>query len=179
MHQVVFVTGLASSIPFIGRIWQAWAYRLEKLLIKKIGRRSDVTITICSSDGRGEKKALDLIRRTRDHGNLESVCIVGHSNGFRDGLRMCEALYPDTKIDYFAGIDMTLGEFGAEAYGNIQLFHEFHAVLEKADFHKSFKKTKKNYQYTRIRKGHTAAASDTFVQETIAGHIAGVISGQD
>lgn len=164
-NHVILITGLGSSLPFIGRIWTAWAVKLEKRLKEHFKGSKDVIITRVSADLRGEDAALSKLRKDKTNDRLGKVCIVGHSNGFRDGLNISHAIGLDTPIDYFAGIDMTLGELGAKAYGNIQLFHEFHAKLATANFDKSFDMD--NHHIWQINKGHTAAASDRFVQNKI------------
>jgi len=164
MNHVILITGLGSSIPFIGRIWTAWARKLENRFKAHFKGRKDITITRVSADGNGEAKALNLLRRDKTNGTLGKVAIIGHSNGFRDGLNMAASIR-NSPIDFFGGIDMTLGEFGAQAYGNIKLFHEYHAQLAYADFHHTFDKS--NHHIWEIRKDHTAAASDRFVQNNI------------
>lgn len=173
-NHIIMVTGLGSSLPWIGRIWTVWARKLEKRFETHYKGRKDVKITRVSADGKGEAAALNLLRRDKTKGTLGKVAIIGHSNGFRDGLNMAATIKAD--VDYFAGIDMTLGEFGAEATNNIQLFHEFRAVYgtkENADFAKDFDMSK--YKQWSIRNFHTAAASDKFVQATIFNTIKGII----
>lgn len=163
MHYVILITGLGSSIPFIGRIWTKWARTLEKAVRREINE-VDVRIIRVSSDGSGEMKALNEVRKAIQEKTIKSLQICGHSNGFRDGLNMAESIAP-FPVKYFAGIDMTLGEFGAKATSNIQRFDEFHAKLQTADFASDFDSSK--HFYHKVNKGHTAAASDKGVQETI------------
>lgn len=163
MNYIILVTGLGSSIPFIGRIWTKWARKLEKAVTEQISGDS-VRIIHVSSDGAGEMKALNEVRAAIEDGSITSLQICGHSNGFRDGLNIAESVAP-FPVNYFAGIDMTLGEFGAKATNNIQHFDEFHARLEQANFANDFLMSKHNYH--KIDKGHTAAASDKFVQTKI------------
>ena len=167
MNHIVLITGLGSSIPWFGYFWTRWARKLQKRLEKFYALRKDVTIHRVSADGRFERKAFDAIRADRRKGRLGDIAIVGHSNGFRDGLRQAEALYPHTPIRYFAGIDMTLGEFGALAYGNIEYLDEFHGVLQRADFHASFRQNKRIHRYQETKAAHTASASLPWVQNHI------------
>lgn len=172
-NHIILITGLFSSIPILGYVWTVWARMLQKRLTKHYagrvdcGIRTGVIIHRVSADGRGEKKAFDAVRLDRKRGVLGKVAIVGHSNGFRDGLRGAELLHPLTEVCFFAGIDMTLGENGAEVFGNISNFIEFHGVLEYADLHKSFHPTPKNYSLRETERGHTASASLAWVQDII------------
>ena len=172
MNHIIIITGLGSSIPFIGRIWTAWARKLEDRFNAHFKGRKDITIKRVSADGNGEAKALNQLRRDKTNGTLGKIAIIAHSNGFRDGLNMAASIR-NSPVDFFAGIDMTLGEFGALAYGNIKLFHEYHAQLAYANFHHTFDKS--NHHIWEIRKGHTAAASDLFVQNNIFGNVVNVM----
>lgn len=176
-NHVIFITGLGSSLPFIGCIWTAWARKLEKRFRKHYGRRADTQYTRVSSDGKGEQKALDILRRARDRKMLGKVCIIGHSNGFRDGLLIAADIR--AKVDYFAGIDMTLDDDDVEVPANVRLFHEFHAILKKAVLSKGFKSQGRDWEFWQINKGpvmpHTRAASDKFVQGMIFKTITGII----
>lgn len=165
-HHIVLITGLGSSLPVIGAIWTAWARKMEKRFRKHYRGRKDVTVTRVSADLTGEARALDLLRKDIRSGQAGRICIAGHSNGFRDGLLIAEALRP-YPVAYFAGIDMTLGDGNAKVTGNIKLLHEFHAVLGWAKIGDSFKKTAATYRDWQINKGHTRAASDRLVQDTI------------
>lgn len=174
MHIIVLLTGLGSSFPLVGWFLTRWATKLKKRINKKYENRNDVMVIVASSDGRGEQAAHDFIRNEFISGKIKTLTIVGHSNGFRDGLKMAANISPNS-VDYFAGIDMTLGEFRAMATNNIKRFHEFHAMLETADFAPDFDKRK--HKYWPINKGHTAAASDKFVQDKIFNTINSTIEG--
>jgi hypothetical protein len=87
---------------------------------------------------------------------------------------MCETLYhAGIPVQYCACLDMTLGEFGAKAFGNIQELDEYHARLQHVDFDKSFKKNAATYHYFEVDKGHVAMASDPMVQSRLKRKIEG------
>lgn len=170
VHVISLVTGLGSSIPLFGGIWTAWARKLEKRFKAKYPDESDVLIMRASSDGNGEDKIFKAIFQLYKQGLLGKVCCVGHSNGVRDTLLEIETLYPHkVQFDYVAAIDQALLDsfFSSEAWGNILHLDEFHAKLEYVNIHSTFKKEKRVHQLYEIKKGHTAAASDPFVQDRI------------
>lgn len=161
MNHLVLISGLGSSLSFFGARYRAWARKLEK----RLGPLPWTTVYEVSSDGSGEKDALQAIVKDKARGR---VIIIGHSNGARDGLFMATMFhYMNIKVDYFASLDMTLGEFGAEAHGNIQYLDEFHARLQTVDFHPSFKPSAANYHKWEINSGHVAMASHPTVQDRI------------
>jgi hypothetical protein len=170
VHVIGLVTGLGSSLPLIGGIWTAWARKLEKRFDKKYPDDSDVVIIRCSSDGSGEAKLFNVIFRLHTQGLLGRVCIAGHSNGVRDSLIEIEKFYANgITVDYMAAIDQALLDdfFSSEAWGNILQLDEFHARLEYVNIHSTFKKAKRPHRIYEVKKGHTAAASDPFVQDRI------------
>ena len=177
IHLQLLITGLGSSL--VPWIWSRWAAKLEKALLALYKDRDDVLVLRASSDGLGEKRLFATAKDLFNNKALASLCIAGHSNGFRDGLLGCAQLYPEVKVNYFAGIDMALldGVYGAEAKGSIKVFDEFHAQLEYANFHKSFKSPKNVHHLFEVKKGHTAAASDEFVQSRIFNQFVTIAEG--
>lgn len=174
-HHIVLLAGLGSSFFLFRRRFTKWARTLEKRLRRELSGRDDVTIWVLSSDGRREQKALDAIMNDYNDGDLGTVSFAGHSNGARDILFMIKQLFTmGIPVAYAATLDMTLAEHGAEAYGNIEFLDEFHARLERVDFHKSFHKTGSNYRFRKINKSHVAMASDTIVQNSLVNKIVGV-----
>jgi len=161
---LVLLSGLASSLPLIGRRYTAWARQLDASLTLP----SSVKRWVLSSDGAGEKPALSAILADHRKGLLGTVVFIGHSNGARDTLFMAETLYSiGIEVRYAATLDMTLGEFGAKAFGSIKELDEFHARLQTVDFDPSFKKNASTYHKFEIDKGHVAMASDPFVQSRL------------
>lgn len=166
MNHVVLLSGLGSSIPFFGSFFRRWAKTLEKRLA--ISPLTGTLVWELSSDGTGEKVALDRILDDHRRGILKKVILVGHSNGARDILFIAKVLYQlQIPVHYAACLDMTLGEFGAEAYGNIKFLDEFHARLEKVDFHPSFQKSAANYRYWEVGGSHVGMASSKTVQDRL------------
>lgn len=177
VHLQLLLTGLGSSMfPWI---WSRWAAKLERDLLARYESRDDVLVLRASSDGTGEKRLFATVEDLHKNKALASLCIAGHSNGFRDGLIGTKQFYPEVKVNYFAGIDMALlaGTFGAEAKGNVLVFDEFHAQLAYADLHNTFKPPRNRHTLFEVRKGHTAAASDPFVQERIFTQFVRVANG--
>lgn len=170
VHVVGLITGLGSSLPFFGWLWTAWARKLQKRLEGKYGKDSDVLIIRCSSDGSGEANLFRTIFQLHKDGLLGVLCLVGHSNGVRDGLIEVEKLYPQAvPVHYFAGIDQALLDdfFSSEAWGNILTLEEFHARLEYINIHETFVRNKRKHILHEVKAGHTASASLPFVQDTI------------
>jgi hypothetical protein len=157
-HLVLLSGALSSILP---RRYRRWANQLENTL-----RLPDsVAVWNLSSDGGGEKPALKAILADHRAKTLGRLAFAGHSNGARDILFMIETLYGmGIKVRYAACLDMTLGEFGCEAFGNIAFLDEFHARLQRVDFDESFKPSAANYKLWEINKGHVAMASDMLVQ---------------
>lgn len=173
---IVLIAGLGSSIAWPFNPWSAWARKMQKRFSDHYKGRKDVVIWALSADGSGEKRAFDAIIADHQKGLLDKVCGGGHSNGDRDFLRGNERLYArGIQVPYGFGIDMTLGEFGAEVFGNIRVYEEFHGVLETADFHPSFKQTGGKHIYHETKVGHTASANLQWVQNRIFDNITGVI----
>lgn len=179
MHVIFLITGLASSLPLIGRIFTWWARQLESRLKDKYGHRDDVLIMRVSADLKGEEPVLltllELIRKQK----IKTICGAGHSNGFRDGITITEKLFP-YPVDYFAGIDMTLGELGAEAQSNILKVDEFRAQFgtrESLDFVENFPEGRHKEYW--IPKGHTATANDAGVRAKIFQRICNEIDSYD
>lgn len=165
MNHVVLLSGLGSSLPFLSWFFQAWARKLAK----RLGPLPGTTVWQLSSDGAGEKPATVAILRDFERGRLGRVVLVGHSNGARDILFMAQAFYnAGISVRYAATLDMTLNELGVLAYPNIQYLDEFHARLEKVDFHPDFRRTGANYHYWEIDSGHVAMASTEEVQQRLA-----------
>ena len=173
---IVLIAGLGSSILWSVNPWSAWARKMQQRFEAHYKGRPDVKIWALSADGSGEKRAFDAITSDHQKGQLGTVSGGGHSNGDRDFLRGAERLYArGIQIPYAFGIDMTLGEFGAEVFGNIRVYEEFHGVLETADFHPSFKQSGGIHRYHETKAGHTASANLQWVQNRIFDSITGVI----
>lgn len=170
-HYIGLITGLGSSLPGLGLVWTKWARSLQKRLAIHYFGRAEVKIMRVSSDGTSEKKFFDAVLNDHHTGRLGKVVGAGHSNGCRDWLFGAKSMYPKIGVNYLGLIDMTLGEFGAEAYGNINHLDEFHAILERVDFHPSFFESSSSHDYFKINKGHTAAANDKSVQDRIFNQI--------
>lgn len=175
-HHVNLVSGLGSSVcPWR---YAAWARDLKKklLLHPNLKDVENLNINLMSSDGAGEKPYFDAIIEDHKRGILGTVVTVGHSNGARDSLRGIERLYAyGIPVEYCAIIDMTLGEFGATAFGNIKELDEFWAALETVDFHESFKGKHNFYNLDKLEGrniGHVEAASLEFTQKVITDKIA-------
>lgn len=170
MNHIVLLSGWWSSVFNRYRVW-------ADMLEASLPPYKDTKVWNLSADGMGEKPALQAIMRDN---NRKKVILIGHSNGARDVLFMAETLYhADIPVHYLASLDMTLGEFGAEAFGNIKFLDEFHARLEKVDFDKSFKKTGANYSYWQVYKpgtnrpaGHVEMARQDEVQQRLRFKIA-------
>lgn len=170
MNHVVLISGLGSSLPLFGGRYRKWAKQLQA----RLGKLEYTSIYEVSSDGAGEKPALQAILRDKMPGK---IIIVGHSNGARDALFMTEILFrAKLKVNYVACLDMTLGEFGAKAFGNIQFLDEFHARLETVDFDKTFVPNGANYHKWEIDRGHVAMASDERVQNRLYQKITEVLA---
>ena len=174
-HHIGLITGLGSSVPGLGAIWTKWARSLQRRLKKHYKGRNDVVTHRVSSDGNGEKQFFDAVLTDAHAGNLGVVTGAGHSNGSRDWLFGAKMLYPGTEIPYLGLIDMTLGEYGAEAYGNIKVLDEFHGVLETVDFHPSFAANGGVHNYMETGLGHTASANAKSVQDQIFNRITAII----
>lgn len=175
-NHIVLIPGLSSSILWSLNPWSAWARKLQTRFNRHYENRKDVRIWAVSADGAGEKLAFDTIISDHQKGLLDTVSGGGHSNGARDWLRGSERLYArGIQIPYGFGIDMTLGEFGAEVFGNHRVYEEFHGVLETADFHPSFKQSGGVHRYHETKVGHTASANLAWVQNRIFDSITGVI----
>ena len=178
-HHIVLIAGLGSSIFWRWNRWSKWARDMEARFRSHYRKRVGVNVWAVSSDGAGEKIAFDAIIKDHQRGVLGRVAGGGHSNGDRDFLRGCERLYArGIPVEYGFGIDMTLGEFGAEVFGNIRHYEEFWAGLQKADLHESFKNRFDFHDIDKIEKrnvGHTEAASLPWVQNTIFKRITQVI----
>jgi hypothetical protein len=178
---ICLIAGLGSSILWPVNPWSAWARKLKSRFeghytAHGVIRRPDIVIWAVSADGSGEKKMFDTIIADHQKGLLDTVCGGGHSNGDRDWLRGAERLYArGIQIPYGFGIDMTLGEFGAEVFGNHRVYEEFHGVLETADFHPSFKQSGSVHRYHETKVGHTASANLQWVQDRIFDNITKVI----
>lgn len=173
MNHVVLIAGLGSSLFWPVNPWSAWARKMKKRFDQHYAYRKDVTVWSLSADGNGEKPARDAVLADHRKGNLGIVCGGGHSNGDRDWLFIAQAFYAaGIPIPYAFGIDMTLGEFGAEVYGNTNIYEEFHGVLQKADFHSSFKG---KHIYHETKTGHTASANLGWVQDAIFKGVTGAI----
>ena len=167
-NHIVLIAGLGSSMFWSVNPWSAWARKMQKRFEAHYKGRQDVKIWAVSADGAGEKQAFDAIVADHQKGFLDTVCGGGHSNGDRDFLRGNERLYArGIQVPYAFGIDMTLGEFGAEVFGNIRIYEEFHGVLETADFHPSFKQSGGQHLYHETKVGHTASANQAWVQDRI------------
>lgn len=165
-NHIVLLSGLGSSL--LPWRYKRWANELEGRLKRSDALPKDTIIWNLSSDGTGEKPALKGILADLRAGKLGRLAIGGHSNGARDALFMIETLFQmHVPVQYAFSLDMTLGEFGAEAYGNIKYLDEFHARLQHVDFDDSFVKSAANYHYWQIDKGHVAMASDQFVQQRL------------
>lgn len=161
-NHVVLLSGWFSS--WFPSRYKAWAVKLESKLVLP----ENTKVWNLSSDGAGEKPALKAILKDHREGKLGTIIIGGHSNGARDALFMIETLHGlGIRVKYAFSLDMTLGEMGCEAFGNIQFLDEFHAKLQYVDFDKSFKKSAANYKLWEIIKGHVAMASDAFVQQRL------------
>jgi len=113
---VTLVCGLGSSIPIIGTwMFQRWAKKLKKRITTEF---PNSIVNIYSSDG-NDMSWMGRAFNTESFNILNNVnylnVIIGHSNGFRDGLKYINyrAKTPvqigyNNVIDYFCGIDMTL-----------------------------------------------------------------------
>jgi hypothetical protein len=175
-NHVVLIAGMGSSIAWRINPWSAWARKMQKRFEAHYKGRPDVKIWALSADGSGEKQAFDAIIADHQKGLLDTVSGGGHSNGDRDWLRGCERLYArGILIPYGFGIDMTLGEFGAEVMGNHRVYEEFHGVLQTADFHPSFKQSGGIHIYHETKVGHTASANLQWVQDKIFAGVTGAI----
>jgi hypothetical protein len=173
---IVLIAGLGSSIAWPFNPWSAWARKMQKRFADHYKGRQDVKIWALSADGAGEKPAFDAIVSDYQKGQLGTVSGGGHSNGFRDWLRGSERLYArGILIPYGFGIDMSLGEFGAEAFGNMRILEEFHGVLETADLHQSFKQSGSSHRYHETKTGHTASANLQWVQNRIFDGVTGAV----
>jgi hypothetical protein len=165
---IVLIAGLGSSIAWRWNPWSAWARKMQARFDAHYKGRPDVKVWAVSADGAGEKPAFDAIVSDHQKGQLGTVAGGGHSNGARDWLRGGERLYArGIQIPFGFVIDMTLGEFGAEAFGNMRILEEFHGVLETADFHPSFKQSGCSHRYHETKAGHTASANLKWVQDRI------------
>ena len=177
-NHILLLSGLGSSVcPWR---YAAWARELKKKILTHPNLRDvpNLKIHVLSSDGNGEKSFFDEVISDHKKGRLGKVVTVGHSNGARDQLRGAERLYAySIPVAYCAVIDMTLGEFGATAFGNIKQLDEFWAALQTTDFHESFRGIHNFYNLDEITKkniGHVEAASLPFVQDKITDNIAKV-----
>lgn len=168
---IVLIAGLGSSWFWRWNRWSKWARDMESRLGRHYAGRRDVRIWAVSSDGTREKEAFDAIIADHRRGTLGKVVGGGHSNGDRDFLKGCERLYANRiSVAYGFGIDMTLGEFGAQIFGNIEFYEEFWAGLQKADKHPSFSGKFVFHDVDAIERrnvGHTESASLPWVQNTI------------
>jgi len=177
-HHTLLLSGLGSSAcPWR---YAAWARELKKRILTHPNLRDveNHKIHLLSSDGPGENAFFDEVLEDYKKGQLGHVITAGHSNGARDQFRGIERLYAyKIPVEYVAVIDMTLGEFGATAFGNIRVLDEFWAGLQTADFDKSFKGTHNFYDLDKLmgkNVGHVEAASLEFVQNLITENIAKV-----
>lgn len=165
------LAGLGSSLFWSCNPWSAWARTQEVRLKRHYKDRKDVVIHAVSSDLSGERRMREAVLNDHRKGLLKTVVGGGHSNGARDWLFVSQAFHAaGIQIPYAFAIDMTLGEFGAEVYGNTNQYDEFWAGLQKADFHASFTGNHKIYDVDKIEKrnvGHTPAASLPWVQDRI------------
>lgn len=175
MNYIVIITGLGSSIFCWWRNWAKWYERECRILFP------DARIIVVSSDGRLERRAEERIQ------NARKLVMIGHSNGFRDGLLIMKR-NPFLRCNYFAGIDMALGAHGVYVPSNVEVIDEFHAKLayvntyaEANNIHTVFEVTRREglqmggTSPRSANKGHTAAASDRHVRSRIISMIKGVL----
>lgn len=160
------ISGLGSS--WFKSRFRAWAYKIHA----RIPPRDGLVKWEVSADGNGEKRFIEAVLRDKREGRLGRVVMAGHSNGARDMLFAAQTFYAaKIPVEYAASLDMTLGEFGAKAFGNIKYLDEFWARLERVDFDKSFVKTANNYSYFRVNKSHVAMASEKSVQDRVVAKV--------
>lgn len=160
---LVMVTGLGSSIPFIGKwLFQGWTKKIINKLRWKLSveEYNSISHSIISSDGNDAKwitKEINYIKVSEP----KFIIIAGHSNGYRDGLKLAEhiglAFNNKRKVDIFIGIDMTLAfDKDNEAIP--------YCVKDLIDYHASLKNLKD------IRKCNLATVY-TYVKLNNTGHI--------
>lgn len=171
---VTLVCGLGSSIPIIGTwMFQRWAKKLKKRITTEF---PNSIVNIYSSDG-NDMSWMGRAFNTESFNILNNVnylnVIIGHSNGFRDGLKYINyrAKTPvqigyNNVIDYFCGIDMTLAYQNRHLIKHIKHFHCFYGALQREPL-KKLSKSIGSICQTKIKSGHIAMANDNKVQGAI------------